>query len=162
MYQIIDNFLLKEEFEVIKNTMFGSNFPWFLQSYIAAFDETKDYDGLLLTHMFYSNFSSNSPYFEMLLPLIEKIGVKSLIRIKSNMYPSLEKKQKHAMHVDHYFPHKGAIYHINTNNGHTILEDGTKLESVENRIILFDTSAPHASTSCNDQPFRMNININYF
>ena len=36
------------------------------------------------------------------------------------------------------------------------------MESVKNRLLLFDSSRPHKSTSCSDKKCRMNININYF
>ena len=162
MYHVIDNFLETEKFQAIQTTMTEPNFSWFFQPYIANHNETKGYPGVFLAHMFYNNCLPNSPYFEMIYSLLNKIDIKALIRVKANLYPSLEKIYTHEMHVDHNFPHKGAIFHLNTNNGHTILSDGTKLESVENRIVFFDSSISHASTTCNDQPFRMNININYF
>ena len=58
-------------------------------------------------------------------------------------------------------PHQGLIFHINNNNGYTILEDGTKIESIANRAVFLDTSKPHQSTTCTDQDIRLNININY-
>ena len=60
------------------------------------------------------------------------------------------------------YKHKGAILYINDNNGKTILEDGTEIESKANRLLLFDASKPHNSTSCTDAKSRINININYF
>ena len=41
-------------------------------------------------------------------------------------------------------------------------EDGTKIESVANRVLLFDSSRPHSSTRCTDQKVRVNINLNYY
>ena len=38
---------------------------------------------------------------------------------------------------------KRDIYYINTNNGYTKLEDGTKVMSVANRLLLFDGSTSH-------------------
>ena len=66
------------------------------------------------------------------------------------------------MHIDYPFPHKGAILSLNTCNGYTKLEDGTKVDSVANRILLFDASTPHCSTTTSDTTARFNININYF
>ena len=60
-----------------------------------------------------------------------------------------------------HFPHKGAIFYINTNNGFTVLEDGTEIASVSNRLLLFNPSEPHHSTSCTDVKRRVNINFNY-
>ena len=59
------------------------------------------------------------------------------------------------------FPHKGFLFYVNTNNGFTILEDGTKVESIANRALFFDSSKSHKSTTCTDEDIRVNININY-
>ena len=44
----------------------------------------------------------------------------------------------------------------------TILNDDIMIESVENRVLLFDPSLPHSSTTCTNAKARFNININYF
>jgi hypothetical protein len=66
------------------------------------------------------------------------------------------------MHIDYKYKHNGAIFSINTNNGGTILKDGTKIDSVENRILFFNPSEEHDSENCTDEKTRINININYF
>ena len=91
-----------------------------------------------------------------------KLKPRALVRIKANLYQCTPKIIKHGEHADFDWEHKGALYSLNTCNGGTILEDGTKIESKENRMLLFDPSKPHASTTCTDQPARFNININYF
>ena len=78
------------------------------------------------------------------------------------MYPSTPKIVYHDPHVDIPWQHKGAIFYVNTNNGVTVLEDGTEIESIENRLLLFDSSKEHSSTSCTDAKVRVNINFNYF
>ena len=88
---------------------------------------------------------------------------KSLIRIKANAYPKNGNKIiKHRPHIDNSFEHKGAIFYLNTNNGKTILKDGTEIDSIANRMLLFDSSKSHSSTNCTDAKMRFNININYF
>ena len=77
------------------------------------------------------------------------------------MYPSTPVITHHEPHVDLEYEHKGAIFYINTNNGVTVLEDGTEIESIENRLLLFDSSKKHNSTSCTDAKVRVNINFNY-
>ena len=42
-----------------------------------------------------------------------------------------------------------------------MLEDGTKVESIQNRLLLFAPSKTHNSTSCTDAKVRVNINFNY-
>ena len=60
--------------------------------------------------------------------------MKSLIRIKCNMYPSTQKAQKHPTHRDYDFTFH-AIYYVNSNNGYTSINKD-KIESIENRILL--------------------------
>ena len=50
---------------------------------------------------------------------------------------------------------------MNTCNGFTILDDGTKIDSIENRALLFDPSKLHHSTTCTDEKVRINIILNY-
>ena len=84
-----------------------------------------------------------------------------MIRAKANLYIRREKLVHHKDHVDTKFPHKGAIFYLNDNDGFTVLEDGTEIESRANRVLLFDPSKPHHSTSCTSDKRRVNININY-
>ena len=87
--------------------------------------------------------------------------MKSLIRIKANFYPNTERLQEHPMHVDMEFSHSGAILSLNTCDGYTKLKDGTKIDSVANRVLLFDASEEHCSTTTTNVSARINININY-
>jgi hypothetical protein len=160
MYKVIDNFLEKEDFEKIKSTMFGEHFPWFFQSNVAtATDHSDEY---YFTHMFYWNYRISSSFFDALTPLINKINPSAIIRVKGNMYPNLNRNIINRLHTDLDFSHKGAVYYLNTNNGKTILKNGEEIDSIENRILFFDSSLPHQSTHCTDEKVRMNINLNYF
>ena len=41
-------------------------------------------------------------------------------------------------------------------------QDGTKIESIENRLLIFDASRMHNSTTTTSFEGRYNINVNYF
>ena len=84
------------------------------------------------------------------------------LRIKANLYPSSETLHEHKMHVDFDYSHCTALFSLNTCDGYTKLKDGTKINSVANRILLFDASEEHCSTTTTDTFARVNININYF
>ena len=58
--------------------------------------------------------------------------------------------------------HNGAVFSLNTCDGFTSLDDGTKIESIENRLLLFDSNKPHASSTCTNAKARFNMNFNYF
>jgi hypothetical protein len=159
-YKIIDNFLNKEEFEKIKDIVTGVSFPWFYQKQInpghAPTDKT-----CYFTHMAF-NQSSNSFFFEHCSVFTKKLKVKSYLRIKLNCFPSTEKIRINELHQDFEFKHKAALYYINTNDGFTLLSNNIKIESIENRMLLFEAHKLHSSTTCTNQKARFNININYF
>jgi len=161
-YKIIDNFLDEETFLNIKNVMEGVTFPWYLVKDVNEVHINKKNDlTSYLVHMFFYQVSHSS-YFDLLKPILNKMNVKSLIRIKGNVYFNTKKMDTHEPHVDYSFPHQGAIFYINTNNGKTILENNVKIDSVENRLLLFESFKNHSSTNTTDSKFRMNINFNYF
>jgi hypothetical protein len=161
-HQIIDNFLPKENFIKIKEFLLGKDFPWFYYSNI-SFKKESTGPLFYMTHLFYNKTQPNSSSYSFLKEnLINFMDIKSLIRVKANFYPNQSLKKINEMHIDYAFKHKGAIFSINTNNGGTLLKDGTKIDSVENRMLFFDPSIEHDSENCTDQKVRVNININYF
>ena len=66
-----------------------------------------------------------------------------------------------SLHVDYNFSHKGALYYLNTCDGHTKIE-GENVETIANRMVFFDAGEEHNSTNCTNDKFRVNINFNYF
>jgi len=160
-YQVIDNFLEQEDFLKIKSVMLGTEFPWFYAPFVAV-ENVEVEEEWYCTHLFYINYRPNSDFYRLVEPIIRKINPKALIRIKGNLYPNLHKPMNNAWHKDHEFPHMGAIFYVNTNNGPTVLKDGTRIESIENRILFFDASEEHHSTHCTDAKVRVNINFNFF
>ena len=54
-----------------------------------------------------------------------------------------------------------SILYINTNNGYTEFEDGTKVESVANRVVTFPADLMHRGATQTDEQTRILINFNY-
>ena len=54
-----------------------------------------------------------------------------------------------------------ALLSLNTCDGYTKLKDGTKIDSVANRVLLFDPCEEHCSTTTTNVKARFNINVNY-
>lgn len=161
-YQIIDNFLDEEEFLKIKSSILNPHFSWSLTTYVSDLEENlKTTSSYYFTHLFYSGFFID-PNCQVFSKLLDQLDCKSLIRIKANLYPSTENIEYHDKHIDYDFEHRGAIFYLKTNNGYTIVEDDIKVESIANRILLFDPSKPHNSTTCTDDKCRVNVNFNYF
>jgi len=161
-YKIIDNALPEDYFNKLQSIIMGDSFPWFYANAVALKEQPDP--NFYFTHAFYKHQKPWSEHFDLLVPLLdnESLGVKSMMRIKANLYPRTHKLEHHGKHIDMKFKHKGAILYINENNGLTVLQDGTTVESIPNRLLLFDPSIPHNSTTCTDAKCRININMNYF
>lgn len=168
--EIIDNFLPDYDFHRIKNLCLGSNFPYYFQEHVASEYVDKQegksnfLDNYFFTHTLYIRDKSSSEFYNMLEEVFKpKLQWRSMVRMKVNLYPRTDEIYHQAKHVDWDYENlKGAIFSVNTNNGFTSMPDGTKVESVENRMVLFDPTKEHFGTSCTDQKVRCNINFNYF
>ena len=66
-YQIIDNFLEKEDFLKIKNTMMSENFEWY---YSEDVSNKKSNDGFYFVHNFYKEYVVKSNKIILLNPII--------------------------------------------------------------------------------------------
>jgi hypothetical protein len=162
MYKVIDNFLTEEKFLKVKNSILNSEFSWNLTPWVSNLQENlKITSSYYFTHLFYSGLyvDQNCHIF---IDILNQLEIKSLIRIKANLYPSTDNIEYQSEHIDYDYPHKGAIFYLNTNDGFTTLEDGTKVESIQNRLLLFDPSKPHNSTTCTNDKCRVNVNFNFF
>ena len=154
MYEVFDNFLSEEEYLKIKNSILNSEFSWNLTPNVSNLQENlKITSSYYFTHLFES--------YEIFDVLLKKLSPSKIIRIKANLYPSTEKVERHSNHIDYDYENIGAIYYLNTNNGLTILEDTVEVESVRNRLLLFDGSKLHCSTTCSDDKCRVNVNMNF-
>jgi|TARA_R100001460_G_scaffold8554_1_gene21115 hypothetical protein len=159
--KIIDNFLDQETFSSLKEMLERYDFGWFLSQGVTDLSNPNK-EHYNFVHLFYVNHKVNSKYFDSLKPILEKLNVKSLIRIKSNLYPKTSKIVQHDFHTDFPYSHKAALLMMNTNNGFTIMNDDKKVKTIENRMLLFDASKPHKSTTCTNEKYKINIIFNYF
>jgi hypothetical protein len=158
-YKVVDNFLDKESFLKIKECLTSNNFPWFYNKSVA---ENNSNDGIYFTHLFFNNELNKSYYFDLMIPILKKLKLKSLIRIKANIYQPTIKIFEHDTHTDFNFKHLGFLYYVNTNDGFTRLSKKITVDSVENRGLFFDSSVSHNSSTCTTNTGRININFNYF
>ena len=162
-YEIIDNFLNEEEFSFLLDKINSPFFPWFFQvNTVRISSDPNNEEMFYFTHTIVNNTFSNSPHLEDFYNIFQKLGMKAVMRIKINLYPSRPEIVMDGMHIDYEFPHKSAIFFLNTNNGPTVLEDGTKIDAISNRLLKFDASRPHSPSRCTDQKVRLTVNFNYF
>ena len=159
MYKVIDDYLSTEDHLVLKEVLESNNFPWYFQKRSVNLKDKNKFD-FHFGHNFYLNDNITSDYFKILNPIIEKLKVNSLIRIKSNLKIVTSKPFNSKPHKDQSFDCKVALYYLNTNNGYTIINN-KKVNSIKNRIVLFDSSVEHYGVTCTDELMRIVINFNY-
>ena len=95
-----------------------------------------------------------------MLKIKENVSYKNILRVRSSLYPRRHTQNPDPMHVDYTFPHTVCIYYVNTNNGYTMFNDGKKVSSLENRLLIFSGSEKHCSVVQTDTSARFIININ--
>ena len=164
---IINNFLDQPSFYHLKNTMLSNFVCWNFNQAIDYKDE--EGDKFQFTHSFYKEnegFISNVSHYGVINPILEIIRPKEVVRIKANLLTRTQKIIPNTFHTDiggnmGVIPYTTAIFYVNSNNGYTEFEDGTIVESVENRWVSFPEDIKHRGTSCTDERVRVVINFNY-
>ena len=157
--ELIDNYLPEKEFENLSNCILSPEFDWHYLSGILSHDTPSG--SFQFIHLFYDpDTGSQSPYLPVLNYTLEKLGVQSLRRIKSNLTPKNPEPFKGGFHID--YPHmKTAILYMNSNNGYTEFKNGDRVDSIENRMVIFDSNLEHQTVTCTDEKIRIVINFNY-
>ena len=163
-YEIFDEYLNKDIFKSIQNVFINNyNFPWYYNEKVANIDEEFHFYRHQFTHMlFRENQGICSDFYQYIVPLIEKINTPMLMRVKANLGTRTNEHVEGGFHTDSKLNHKTAVFYLNTNNGYTLFENGEKVESLENRLVVFDSNIPHTGVSQTDTKVRCLLNINYF
>lgn len=166
-YKIIDNFLSESDFLGIKNEFFNSHMmPWYFNNYTTPRLDGDDPDIFQFTHLLYQDFRFMHSGDSIIRPLLQKLAPFTLIRIKLNLLPKRDRIIQNSFHRDHKAMFESnckysvGIFYLNNNNGFTVLEDGTKIESVENRMLLLSGDQIHTGTTSTDER-RCLINFNF-
>ena len=172
--KIIDNVLNYDDFSLIESCLLKNSFPWFFNDCVVQnIEDSKNVldvyslNNHQFTHSFYGNFSYNSNYSNLLNPIIKVLNPISLIAIKANLLTVTENYIEHGFHIDistlkDSQKSTTAIFYVNTNNGYTKFEDSTIVESVANRLVIFDSKILHTGSTCTNEKIRVVINFNYF
>jgi len=180
--KVIDDFLEQNDFDFLQNQMIGQEmvgFPWYYTENIEVTEEEKN-TFQFIHNFFYAN-KPRSHFFGEFESIFEKVYNQGILaRVKANLLTRTPKIIENTFHTD--FDIIGAtgatkyshtplsdnvkqistsILYVNTNNGYTKFEDGTKVESVANRLVTFPANMKHKGTSCTDEKVRVVINFNY-
>jgi len=159
-YKIINNFLEKNLFKKIQTILFSNKINWFFNKHM-TFNNNDNY---FFSHVFYNNHMPDSLLYNDIIPILEKLNVKSLIEARANLILKKEEIFKSEFHVDKNYKCNTAILYMNTCNGYTLLDSikNIKVDCDENKMLIFDSQINHSAVSQTDVDRRIIINFNYF
>ena len=169
MISVIDNFLDKERFEHVRDSITDRTFTWRVGPSLS--DKSRIIDPKLdiqcVRLMFAIGDTIEPELIRTITPLLKSLKIRSsnLLRVKANLVMCKEKPYIAGYHVDvpEIVQGKGmtGIYYINTNNGATLFENGDVVESIENRMVVFPNNLKHSAKYQTDTPTRIVINFNW-
>tara|TARA_R110000850_G_scaffold59682_1_gene137659 strand:+ start:2102 stop:2614 length:513 start_codon:yes stop_codon:yes gene_type:complete len=160
--KIFDNFLNKQDFKKLFDSMNGNSFPWYYNDYVN--DKENNNEHFQFIHNFF-NKTVTSNLFTLVEPLTHKLDMTSIVRIKANLLLKTDTPVVHDYHTDFNWKYKWwtAVYYVNSNNGKTIFKKNKEsVCSKANRLVLFDGRLLHKGTTATDSKKRICINLNFF
>ena len=159
MIKVIDNFLEEDIFKEIEKILMSDKFPWFFNDFK---NDSDDINNFQFTHtVVRGNGNVESKFIQYMKPFFDKLNIKKIFRIKINLTTRTQKLFNHLYHTDVPFQCSTAIFYINSNNGKTIFKNGEEINSVANRMVIFNSNLEHAATSLTDEKTRVVINFNF-
>jgi len=160
--QVYNDYFDPNYFNHLKGVFTSQEFPWYYNDCVVDGNE----EDFQFIHILYKNNQPASQFYNQLEHGIKLLNPYSLVRIKANLLTKQSSHIEHGMHVDldgcNSNNLKTAILYVNSNNGYTLFEDGTKVESKENRLVIFPHYIHHTGASCTDEKVRIVVNFNYF
>lgn len=152
LYEKIEDFLSKTEFNQLKKLLSSNDFPWYVKNFNS--------ENCYFYHVFYDNDSPTSPLYNGLVPILIKLKVIGIIKIEAIInLPSNNNKILNDSDID--FSHFVSIFNINTNDGYLLMGNGDKIESKENQMISYVSEENLSNFNCNTKN-KIYIKFSYF
>lgn len=157
--KIYKNFLPKDVFKKLKDTMMGEYFPWYFNDYVSNFQKE---DNFQFTFRFINDgeYVCWGEWKNIMMPVLQKINHKKMNRVKANLLTRTNKNVEQGFHTDQDTGTTGILY-LDNSNGYTKFENGKKIKSEENKYVEFNSTLRHTGSSCTDEKRRVVINFNY-
>lgn len=170
--KVIDNFLGIDEYKEMQKMLLAQsekyhNFRWlFLESTVdyshrpeVNMQTCDELDNFQFSHVFYYYRHPVSDFAPHVL--YDALHVEGIIKCKANLTTRGNKISEYGYHQDVDFPCKTAVWYLNTCDGYTIFDDGTKVDSVANRVVIFPSHFRHTGTNTTNSKYRIVVNVNY-
>lgn len=162
---IVDNFISDRLADILEEKLVGfqpwaGSFPWF---YCDELNGTKKLGNFYFNNTILDNGKTLVDFGDI-DPILALLGLSPdrCNRIKLNLYPRTQWRVYHQEHND-YPPKLGfqtALYYVNTCNRVTKIGN-KKIKSIKNRLVVFDGSIPHQSSTPTNVNAGCSINIIY-
>lgn len=156
-YRIEDNFLPVGDFHSIVELLLSKKFEW------NHYHSDTDNELVFFSHYFYRNYGFQSKFADKIDAFMRILKPHSIVQIRTCLFNrTLNKVKEFEPQQNYKFKHKVMIYTVNDNDGYTLLPDGTKIQSKENRAIFIESDKPYVDSSCTNDVYRATIQFHYF
>ena len=162
--RVIDNFLDEEYFQYLYDKITDQmNFGWQFQTQVATHDQAEELSlhHYYFVHSLYYDYKIESEHYEDFHPLFRQLNVQFLHRARVLLYVNQGVQHIHDRHIDTPCTSNTALIYMNTNDGFTEFETGERVESIKNRLLLFDGSVPHSSSTPTNTKERLLLSVTY-
>jgi len=164
-YKIIDNFLDKKHYEILKGFIQSDAIPWYLKLTDTTKDQKTKSNGFF-GFCYYNHNRPDHPLFdEHIGPILHKLKSVSCIQARVNLVLRDKDTIESEYHTDVKSKNSmTAILYFTTCNAKTILKVKNKkidIDSVENRILIFNSDVIHKVKYQTDVHKRYVLNLNY-
>ena len=174
--KVYENFLTEPEltpFEIIRSKY--RSFAWYFSEVIS--EEylrfvKDDFINFQFCHTLYSDFSQQSSFFSLCEPILNKLKVKALQRVKFNLtFPTQKPTHLGTYHNDCYRDGKVdttstiAVFYPFKNNGKFLVKENDTEYTIDNKanqLIVIPNTLEHLGISNTDNVPRYALNIVYY
>lgn len=159
-----DNFLEPIEYNKLKNKIINDKFPWFFVEK-DTHPISENSNGYFRNYFYKDQMPTNELYFDC-LPLLNKLGCVTPVEIRANLNLRDVDSKASGYHTDNNYKNVfTAVLFFTTCNAKTIIRSENKeisIDSVENRILIFNSLTEHKLVYQTDVHKRYILNINYY
>ena len=187
-FEVIDNFLTKEQWQAQHDLVFSTNFKWTYgtkNTEIPGQDDrywANQFKSVLFQYWFHgdeslslNNFdpkfispsqvpNTKQPYWDVMCePILDKFPIKHILNIRTNLYTWWhETNNESGTHIDHQLDcdYITLIYYINGSDGATWFEGQGNIEKIPNRMVIADGKMPHRCVYQTNVKAQIATNIN--
>ena len=168
MIKIIDDYLNEKDFNFIHSTLNDEQFLWEWKK--VANEYSKNYgEDFQFIHFFIDhNRLCYLNSIQLPLTIVQRYARDKnkkfrISRAKANLFIKTSEQPKQlGYHKD--MPDRNKcltiILYLETSNGYTEFKDGTRIDSIKNRVAIFPAHIEHQTVTQTDTLFRTNINVN--